>query len=45
MKHITLIGTGPGDPALLTRRAAEKIGEAQLLIGAERVVSPYREEK
>ena len=45
MKHITLIGTGPGDPALLTRRAAEKIREAQMLIGAQRVVSPYGAEK
>ena len=30
---VALVGTGPGDPGLLTLRAAELIGAAQLIIG------------
>ena len=45
MKEITLIGAGPGDPSLLTEQAFRKIREAQLLLGAERIVSPYAEGK
>lgn len=42
MKEIAIIGTGMG-PGCLTAAAKERIQNAQLLIGAERLVAPYAE--
>lgn len=39
---VTLIGMGPGSPSLLTAQARQAIGEARLLLGAPRLLEPFR---
>jgi uroporphyrinogen III methyltransferase/synthase len=41
--RLTLVGTGPGDLALLTTRGRELIAEADVLIGTAPVLDPLRE--
>ena len=43
--RLYIVGIGMGDPRNLTAEAKEAIGSAQLLIGAPRVLAPYRETK
>ncbi len=45
MKQVAMIGIGPGDPALLTGEARQAIAEAELLIGARRMVAPFADGK
>lgn len=40
---VSLVGMGPGDPRLLTRAAADAIARAELLVGAPRLLEPYRD--
>ncbi len=40
-KHISIIGIGPGGEDLLTFRAHQRIREAELLIGAQRMLEPF----
>lgn len=42
---VYLIGVGMGNPATLTAEAARAIGACTLLIGAARMLEPYRAEK
>ncbi len=42
---VYLIGVGMGNPATLTGEAAAAIGESAVLLGAERLLEPYRGEK
>lgn len=39
---VSLVGMGPGDPALLTQAAEEAVAQAELLVGASRLLEPYR---
>lgn len=39
--HVDLVGIGPGDRKMLTARASEAIGSAELLFGARRMTAPY----
>ncbi len=41
--RVTLVGAGPGAPELLTRAAQEAIGGADLLLGAPRLLEPFRD--
>lgn len=43
--EIVLAGVGMGSPNCLTREAEEAIKDADFLLGAERIVEPYRTEK
>ena len=40
---VTLVGAGPGASELLTRAAQEAIGGADLLLGAPRLLEPFRD--
>ncbi len=42
-KRISIIGIGPGSEDLLTIRAHQRIREAELLIGAERMLEPFED--
>ena len=39
--HIYLIGTGPGNPDLLTVQAKEAIEASTLLVGDKRMLEPF----
>ena len=39
---VSLVGMGPGSPALLTRAATAALARAELFIGAPRLLEPYR---
>ena len=39
---VSLVGMGPGDPELLTGEARRAVEEAELLVGAPRLLEPYR---
>lgn len=39
--EIYLIGTGPGDPALITQEAKDVISRADYLFGARRMIEPF----
>lgn len=41
---VSLVGMGPGSPALLTRAATAALARAELFIGAPRLLEPYRQE-
>jgi precorrin-6Y C5,15-methyltransferase (decarboxylating) len=41
MKRVTVIGCGPGNPALLTMRAGEALKNAGLVIGSERLIADF----
>lgn len=40
---VSLVGMGPGSPALLTRAATAALARAELFIGAPRLLEPYRQ--
>lgn len=40
---VSLIGMGPGDPALLTGAATDALARAELFIGSARLLEPYRQ--
>lgn len=44
-RQLYIIGAGMGDPRTLTTEAKEAIAAARLLIGAERILAPYRNGK
>ena len=39
---VTLVGMGPGNPELLTAAARRAVEEAELLVGAPRLLEPFR---
>lgn len=41
--RVSLVGMGPGSPALLTRAATAALARAELFIGAPRLLEPYRQ--
>ena len=43
VRKVFLVGAGPGNPDLLTARAKSAIENAGLLIGARRLLEPYRD--
>ena len=45
MKKVTIIGCGPGAKDTMTRQAESYIEQAEVLIGAERMIAPYKEKK
>lgn len=38
---ISLVGIGVGNPAFLTKKGERRIREAEILLGAERMIAPY----
>ena len=40
---VSLVGMGPGSPALLTQAATAALARAELFIGAPRLLEPYRQ--
>lgn len=45
MKNISIIGIGMGNPDTLTLEAAKEIAAAEVLIGAKRILAPFREKQ
>lgn len=43
--ELSLIGTGMGNPAGMTKEACEKIGQADLILGAKRLVEAFPDKK
>lgn len=41
MHHLTVVGCGPGDPALLTRAAEAAIAEAVCIVGSRRLIDRF----
>ncbi len=43
--HVDLVGIGPGAEDLMTHRASEALDSAEILFGASRMISPYKDRK
>ena len=43
--HVDLVGIGPGAEDMMTHRASEALDSAEILFGASRMISPYKDRK
>lgn len=45
MKQVTIAGMGPGSAGCMTREVCRAVKQADVLIGSERLIAPYTDQR